>query len=201
MTDRKPTDPLFAGPTGGTATRLCKRPELARERLELGDLRARAGGSRSDGADWTYRVSVRIEAGAEAMALELPGRVALGFGLELLEGAAFCYAPGRPAGGEERPASPLPAVEELRLLGLAAQVALHRSTEADAELAFLVDLCAKTAGQAETSLWPEAQRRESELAPLARAGLIKMQSQGWHSRAFPTAAGRVLAAMLGGALT
>ena len=112
------------------------------------------------------------------MALELPGRVAPGFGLELLEGAAFCYALRRPAGGEERPASPLPAVEELRLLGLAAQVALHRSTEADAELAFLVDLCAKTAGQAETSLWPEAQRREARLAPLARAGLIKMQSQG-----------------------
>lgn len=178
---------------------LCKRPELARERLELGDLRASASGSRLDGEEWTYRVSARIEAGAEAMALDLPGRVALGFGLDLLEGAVFCYAPGRVAGSEERPASPLPPSEELRLLGVVARAALHRSAEAKADLDFLVDLCAKTADQTEASLWPEAQRRESELAALSRAGLIKVQSQGWRSRAFPTDAGRALVAMVGAA--
>ena len=196
MTDRKINpDPLFAGPAGGTATRLCKRPELARERLELSDLRASASGSRLSGEEWTYRVSARVEVRGESMALELPGRVALGFGLDLLAGAAYCYAPGLVVDGEVRPASPLPAAEELRLLGLAAEASLHRSPEAAAELAYLRDLVART----EPGAWAQAERHEHELDGLRRAGLVKVQGFGAMTRACATDAGRALAAMVGGA--
>ena len=195
VTDRKPTDPLFAGPAGGTATRLCKRPELARERLQLGDLRASASGSRHDGEEWTYRVRAKIEAGAEAMALELPGRVALGFGLDLVEGAAYCYRPGRVAGVDDpRPTSPLPRGEALRLLALAAQVAAQLLPETEADLAFLRDLVDRTR-PGESAL---AGRHESELDALRRAGLIKVAGFGGQTRATATDDGRTLAAMIGG---
>jgi hypothetical protein len=201
MTDRKISpDPLFAGPAGGTATRLCKRPELARERLELGDLRASGGGSRLEGEEWTYRVSAQIEAGppsrVERMALDLPARAALGFGLDLVEGAAYCYRPGRVAGVDDpRPTSPLPRGEALRLLALAAQAVAQRLPETEADLAFLRDLVGRT--------WPGesalAGRHERELDALRRAGLIKVVGFGGQTQATATDDGRALAAMIGAA--
>lgn len=185
----------------GTCTRLCKRPGRALTRLAIGGLRANGSASRDNASDtWSSRVNVTIEAGDEAMQMSLADSQALGFGLDLLEGAAFCYQPEPWPGREvERQQVALPPAEELRLLACAARAAAVRSPEAEADLALLADLCARTDGQPEASQWPEAGRHESGLDALRRAGLVKVQGYGLHSRAFPTDAGRVLARMLGGA--
>lgn len=195
MTDERDRGPRFDGPPGGTATRLCKRPDLARGRLKIDELRASSSASRASGDDWTYKVSAKVEVGAESMVLDLPGRVALDFGLSLVEGAVFCHMPGQAVGGERRPSAPLPTGEELRLLGLAARAAAQRSPETEADLTYLRGLVGRTQpGEA-----APAGRHEHELDALRRAGLITVAGYGSHTSAVATPAGRTLATMLGGA--
>lgn len=198
MTDRRPK---FNGPGEGTCTAFARKPGLARTRAEIRDLRASGHASRPAGGEWSSGVTADVSVGAkpweaETARLELSGAAALGFGLDLLEGAISCYLP-RPFLGrfeEEREEIPLPKAEELRLLGAAARAARWRSPETEADLAWLADLCARTS----VDEWAGAGRHEAALADLQRAGLIEVQGFGGMTRARATDDGRALAAGIGG---
>ncbi len=153
-----------------TSTRLCKHPDRVRERLPVERLVAFGSSSRDADGPWVSSVTARIDLDGAAMRLDLRPVDALGFGLDLVEGAMHGYVPDpRPTTVCERLRSSFPGVDELRLLALAARASTERSPEAEVDVAFLLDLCRRTAGQPEAGPWPEAGRHENDLADLQRA--------------------------------
>jgi hypothetical protein len=202
MIDHRTPDP--------TCTRFCKRPDLARGRLEVRDLRASSAASRPAEGPWSTRVEVQVEARdlagptSESLRMTLSGYAALCFGLDLLEGAAFCYLPESFYGRDpERESSPLPADEELRLLALAVRARATSSPEAERDVAWLIELCDRAPPSDGSPLvvsppvpWPLAGRFEREIEGLRRAGLVEVSGFGPATRARPTAAGRALSCML-----
>lgn len=170
--------PKFVGPSRGTTTRPCKRPELARERIPLGDFSVASSSSRNPGEPWTSRVSLRVEAGGEATMIELPAQVALKLGLELAERAVSCYLPSQGIAPcesiveDRRGVLPVSAEDELCLIGLAARAACHRSSKTSDELAWL----RAVAERSEPGAWVAVDRLASDLDPLRRAGLLEVTS-------------------------